>query len=224
MKKTSNKTGSRAKAATPMTTAETTTSTTAADSSAATMPDEVMGSMDIVVDDHVPAGQENMAAGNNAVQVAVSTTTATMPITTTATTAPASGGTGANTSTGATPVITRAVADLDPADPAADRANVCFCAVIRLIKAMLAALLGAGMELAKVQQELGTGFNEFITTQTAWNTAEAKTLIQFAAQAGLSPEGLKAAVDVPLGTVMTAMAFLGELYTAEVEHNNDVAH
>ena len=82
----------------------------------------------------------------------------------------------------------------------------------------------AGRELAAAQRELGGGFDAFIRTRTPWQLAEARALIAFAAQAGLTPEGLSAAVTVPLGTVMTAAALLGELYTAEVEHNNDVAH
>ncbi len=193
-------------------TAGSTTSTTAAETAAATAPDEVMGSVGIADDDHFHAGQEKMAVGNNAVQSAMSTTTTA--------TVPASDRTGANTSTGTTPTTTAAISDLCPTDPAQARLNACFCAVLRLVKAMLAALIGAGVELAKVQEELGAGFDEFITTKTPWNMTEVRALVTFAAQAGLSPEGLTPAHDVASARMMAAVALLGRLYTAETE----VAH
>ncbi len=223
------------------------TNTTAADTSVATAPaDEAMSSMDIADDDHVPAAQENMAVGNNAVQAAMPTTTATTPtITTTAPTStttttstmptatiaagtgamigdapPTSGGTGTD-GENFQPVALENVAggaDQQAATPANwDLVNEAWCDLNRLGKAVDAAVIVAGHELAAAQRELGDGFDAFIRTRTPWNAAEARTLIRFAGQAGLSPERLTAAVAVPLSRVLEAIAVLGQLYTAEVE-------
>ena len=79
-----------------------------------------------------------------------------------------------------------------------------------MTKPMLAAAVTAGCELAKVEQELGADFDEFITSKTPWNVMEARTLISFAARGRLArPDGLTPAVAVPLSQVFEAVAHIG---------------
>ena len=107
------------------------------------------------------------------------------------------------------------IADLDPAAPAQERANVSGLAVLRLSKALGAASIVAGRELAGIERGLGDGFARFIMTKTMLTVVEARALIRFATQADLRPEGLSAAVDVPLARVLTAVALLGRLFVEQ---------
>jgi hypothetical protein len=109
----------------------------------------------------------------------------------------------------------RSIADINPTDPIQDRCNVVFCAVLRLTKAMLAAVIVAGSELAAAERELGAGFPEFVATKTPWTLPAVRAVINFATQAGLRPEGISPAVAVPLARLLEATALLGELYVAE---------
>ena len=70
--------------------------------------------------------------------------------------------------------LTAAVLDLNPTDSPTDRCNVAYCAVIRLIKALLAALIGTGTELAAAEREMGAEFPGFVVTKTPLTTAEAR--------------------------------------------------
>ncbi len=109
-------------------------------------------------------------------------------------------------------------ADQQPAAPANwDLVNEAWCDLNRLGKALDAVAIVAGRELAAAQRELGDGIDAFIRTRTPWNMAETRTLIQFAAQAGLSPERLTPADDVALATMLEAIALLGRLYTDQRE-------
>ena len=110
-----------------------------------------------------------------------------------------------------------AVANLDPADPAQARANVSGLAVLRLGKGLLGAAVAAGLELANIERQMGTEFPGFIAGSTMLTVVEARTLIAFAARAGLQPEQLTAAHAVSLDRVLRAVALLGRLYLAETE-------
>ena len=112
--------------------------------------------------------------------------------------------------------------DTQPATPTNwDNCNEGHCDVNRLGKALLTAATTAGTELAAAQRDLGDRFDQFITTRTPWNLAEAHTLIAFAAQAGLQPEGLSAAVAVSLGKMLESAALLGRLYMEELNKGGD---
>lgn len=144
----------------------------------------------------------------------------TTPAPTTATTSPTIGAGGTQNCTNGAMVGSTAtkltniatIADLDPTDAPAARANVVGLAVLRLVKAAIAAAVAAGMELTGIEREVGAGFPAFITTKTMLTVPEARTLIELAARAGLQPDRLTAAVDVPLGRVLEATALLGNLY------------
>ncbi len=115
------------------------------------------------------------------------------------------------------PTNTPPIADLAPADPAADRANVVGLAVLRLGKGLLGAAVAAGLELASIEREMGAEFPTFIAAKTMLTEAEARTLIRFVREAGLSAEGLSPAVAVPLSRVLGAIALLGQLHTEQRE-------
>ena len=95
-----------------------------------------------------------------------------------------------------------------------DKCNEGYCDLVRPGKAMVAAAIVAGRELTVAQRELGGGFDAFIRMRTPWNMAEARTLIQFAAQVGLQPEGLTPSVAVPLERVLEAVTLLGNTFLA----------
>ena len=160
---------------------------------------------------------------------AAPTTTATAPAGTAATETSAAGPTavaptptldmmtGADMPTPVAPTTTVAIPDLCPTDPAADRANVAGLAVLRLGKGLLGAAVTAGRELASIEREMGTEFTTCIAAKTMLSVGEARTLINFAARAGLQPEGLTAAAAVPLSRVLGAVALLGNTFQAETE-------
>lgn len=104
------------------------------------------------------------------------------------------------------------IGDLNLTDPPADRSNVAGLAGLRLLKALIVALIMAGRELASIEQAQGADFDTMITTKTMLSVGEARTLISFATRAGLTPEQLTAAVDVPLGRVLEALGLLGRIY------------
>ena len=97
------------------------------------------------------------------------------------------------------------IADLGPTDPPEARCNVAGLAVLRLGKATILAAISAGTELAGIEQDLGAELSTFITTKTMLSAGEARTMINFAAQAALTPEGLTPAVAVPLTRVLEAV-------------------
>ena len=118
------------------------------------------------------------------------------------------------------PTNTAAIADLDPTDPAPSRANVAGLAVLRLVKAAIGAAIAAGLELASVEQDLGSEFSTFIET-TMLTVVEARTLIQFAGQAGLQPDQLTPAIAVPMDRVLRAMVLLGGTFLEERGQGGD---
>ena len=97
-----------------------------------------------------------------------------------------------------------------------DQCNEAWCDLNRMGKAVLRAVIVAGNELAAAQRELGDGFGAFVTARTPWNLTEAHAMINFARQARLSPEGLTAAISVPL-VCWAAVALLGNTFLAEME-------
>jgi hypothetical protein len=139
-----------------------------------------------------------------------------------ATTARATTGTTVAEDAAGAPANPASITDLDPADPFEARANVAGLAVLRLGKAMVGATVAAGQVLGRIEQDLGTEFPTFIAAKTMLTAGEARTMVSFAAQAGLQPDGLTAAVAVPLGRVLEAVALLGQLYVAEMEQGDDV--
>jgi hypothetical protein len=100
-----------------------------------------------------------------------------------------------------------------PTGPAnLDEINTVWCDLIRLGKAMIAAAITAGSELAAAERELVAGFDTLIATRTPWNLPEARGMIRFAREAGLQRDRLTPAADVALGRMLGAMALLGRVY------------
>ena len=62
---------------------------------------------------------------------------------------------------------------------------------------------------------MGSGFAEFVVTRTPLKIVEARTLIRFAAEVGLQPDALTAAIAVPLSRMFEAVAVLGKLFLEE---------
>lgn len=110
---------------------------------------------------------------------------------------------------------THGVANESPTNPTQERCNVAYCDVLRLSKAMLAAVITLGNELTAAEGEMGSGFAEFVVTRTPLKIVEARTLIRFAAEVGLQPDALTAAIAVPLSRMFEAVAVLGKLFLEE---------
>jgi hypothetical protein len=117
----------------------------------------------------------------------------------------------------------QAAADLSSTDPPEAPCNVGYCAVIRLMKALLAAAVTTGIELGRAHEEMNTSFPMFIGTKTPWTLPAARAMVRFAAEAGLQADRLTPADDVALEQMLEKVALLGGLYLAEIEQGHDDA-
>jgi hypothetical protein len=93
-----------------------------------------------------------------------------------------------------------------------------------LAKATVSAAIIAGNALAAAAEELGDGFDAFITVRTPWGVAEARAVIRFATEVGLQADRLTPAHDVRLARLLTAAALMGHLYLERQDQGDDHPH
>jgi hypothetical protein len=116
-------------------------------------------------------------------------------------------------------------ADPQPATPRNwDGCNESYCDLLRLAKATVSAAIIAGNALAAAAEELGDGFDAFITVRTPWGVAEARAVIRFATEVGLQADRLTPAHDVRLARLLTAAALMGHLYLERQDQGDDHPH
>jgi len=97
------------------------------------------------------------------------------------------------------------------------RCNPAFCVEISVLMAAIAGMPTAGFKLTAAEGPMGDGFGLFVATRTPLNPVEARTLVCFAAEAGLWPDQLTPTHDVPLSRMFEAVAPLGGFFMEEHE-------